>query len=581
MSQNVEQYIATYGIQDHAANQLRQLQPEIQAQVIAGNLADARDPTAVLISRMKKALSGTLTQPGDWSCPQCGDHNFARNQTCRSCGFPKPAGAGAESMPQMTQGMTQAMTQALTQSPTFQSQWDQQGSAASGSLATASQADIFIEVNQIEPHVAQQFRELQPHLQTLVMDAGSLTDARDPTAVLKSRMAKAIQGILQPMKMMPGDWICSKCGEHNFARNAQCRKCGAFNTGSSQSAITMGGMGGMGAMGAMGSMGGMDGMGGMGGMGGMDSMGSMWDMMSQMFQGKGGGGAAGATLGATLKRPGDDALFDTVGAKMQRTSAPIDTAAMEQFLMSAGIEAHGMEKFRELPDDLKNLVMEAGSLSDARDPTAVLISRCSKAKAGTLKPAMMMPGDWNCPNCGDHNFARNSFCRSCGTANPVTNPIILEEAATSSIDPSEIDNFLTTNNIAEHACAIFRGLAPQLQKRVIEAGSFKVCRNPTAVLMSRMGKAQRGQLQAAKMMPGDWACPNCGDHNFARNLVCRACGTPNPAGFSQGPPGGGNPALGGMPGMAGSSTPNPGAFAAMQGMDGMAGFGGMPGMGMM
>mmetsp|Transcript_37274 Transcript_37274/g.67927 ORF Transcript_37274/g.67927 Transcript_37274/m.67927 type:complete len:320 (+) Transcript_37274:1-960(+) len=319
----------------------------------------------------------------------------------------------------------------------------------------------------------------------------------------------------------------------------------------------------------------------MGGMGGMDSMGSMWDMMSQMFQGKGGGGAAGATLGATLKRPGDDALFDTVGAKMQRTSAPIDTAAMEQFLMSAGIEAHGMEKFRELPDDLKNLVMEAGSLSDARDPTAVLISRCSKAKAGTLKPAMMMPGDWNCPNCGDHNFARNSFCRSCGTANPVTNPIILEEAATSSIDPSEIDNFLTTNNIAEHACAIFRGLAPQLQKRVIEAGSFRVCRNPTAVLMSRMGKAQRGQLQAARMMPGDWACPNCGDHNFARNLVCRACGTPNPAGFSQGPPGGGNPALGGMPGMAGSSTPNPGAFAAMQGMDGMAGFGGMPGMGMM
>lgn len=26
------------------------------------------------------------------------------------------------------------------------------------------------------------------------------------------------------------------------------------------------------------------------------------------------------------------------------------------------------------------------------------------------------------------------------------------------------------------------------------------------------------------MRPGDWACPNCGDHNFARNTQCRKCG---------------------------------------------------------
>jgi len=29
-----------------------------------------------------------------------------------------------------------------------------------------------------------------------------------------------------------------------------------------------------------------------------------------------------------------------------------------------------------------------------------------------------MPGDWNCPACGDLQFARNTACRKCGTLNP-------------------------------------------------------------------------------------------------------------------------------------------------------------------
>lgn len=27
--------------------------------------------------------------PGDWHCAKCGDHQFARNVTCRKCGAPK------------------------------------------------------------------------------------------------------------------------------------------------------------------------------------------------------------------------------------------------------------------------------------------------------------------------------------------------------------------------------------------------------------------------------------------------------------------------------------------------------------
>merc|ERR1719203_1068802 len=30
-----------------------------------------------------------------------------------------------------------------------------------------------------------------------------------------------------PANAMQGDWMCTNCGEHNFARNVACRKCGA------------------------------------------------------------------------------------------------------------------------------------------------------------------------------------------------------------------------------------------------------------------------------------------------------------------------------------------------------------------
>jgi len=31
----------------------------------------------------------------------------------------------------------------------------------------------------------------------------------------------------------------------------------------------------------------------------------------------------------------------------------------------------------------------------------------------------LLPGDWQCPKCQDHQFARNTQCRRCGTARPI------------------------------------------------------------------------------------------------------------------------------------------------------------------
>lgn len=74
--------------------------------------------------------------PGDWLCPQCGDLQFARNNSCRKCGAPKPdIGPGGEAL------SAEAMLQQLAAA---QSSGDDSGggaaSMAPSSLASGSGA---------------------------------------------------------------------------------------------------------------------------------------------------------------------------------------------------------------------------------------------------------------------------------------------------------------------------------------------------------------------------------------------------------------------------------------------------------
>jgi len=394
------------------------------------------------------------------------------------------------------------------------------------------------------------------------MQAGSLAGARDPTAVLMSRIGKAQRGTLQAEQEMPGDWKCPNCGDLNFARNAVCRMCQTPNPNPGASSqgraavLQMQGMNnqmaglqqqqmvglqqqqamqqqaGMQQLAALAQMAGMSAMGagqwgGMGNMAGMDGLETMWNAMCQIFKGSGKGGQGfeqqqmqqqPTTFAGIVqqKRSAQSAGFEGASPVKFPKTAPQNP---EEFLEVYGIEGPAADKFRELPLEQQTLVMDAGSLADARDPAAVLVGRINKAKLGTLKPAAMMPGDWKCPACGDHNFARNLTCRTCGHANenPVTDLTTAPVLQTSVASP-EVEAFLYKYGIAPHAGEIFRQLKPGLQRLVMDAGSLAGAREPTAVLMSRIGKAQRGQLQPETEMPGDWKCQHCGDLNFSHNL---------------------------------------------------------------
>jgi len=251
----VEQFLVLNPVEEHAASQFRGLDPKVQRLVInKGSLEGARDPTAAFIGRMaqmKRIGNGQVDlPPGDWICANCGDHQFARNETCRKCHSPKPESAkqAAFAVPNAWGG--DAWGGAMT------------GGAAAGSplqdTVPASPAEVeqFLILNMVEPHAQAKFRGMDPKAQRLVINKGSLEGARDPTAAFISRCAQ-IEKIARGQVMVPpGDWICNSCGDHQFARNESCRKCGAAKPAGA-GAGAMGGGGDMSQMMAMAQMMGM------------------------------------------------------------------------------------------------------------------------------------------------------------------------------------------------------------------------------------------------------------------------------------------------------------------------------------
>eukprot|EP00667_Euglena_gracilis_P018853 EG_transcript_20105 len=82
-----------------------------------------------------------------------------------------------------------------------------------------------------------------------------------------------------------------------------------------------------------------------------------------------------------------------------------------------------------------------------------------------------MPGDWKCTKCYNINFARRTECNQCGVA---------------------------------------------------RAGNEED--------VGASGILAAGWSLHGKVMAGDWTCPACSNHNFARRIACHRCQTPKPEG---------------------------------------------------
>lgn len=108
------------------------------------------------------------------------------------------------------------------------------------------------------------------------------------------------------------------------------------------------------------------------------------------------------------------------------------------------------------------------------------------------EPEQSRPGDWNCPQCGTSQYARNAQCRKCN------------------------------------------GPKPGYDRERSRSASRRRPRSPPTQGNDRgphNSSANRDRPPGGRVfLRGDWVCPNCRSHQYGRDAECRKCHQPKPQG---------------------------------------------------
>eukprot|EP00930_Biecheleria_cincta_P044536 TRINITY_DN30643_c0_g1_i1.p1 TRINITY_DN30643_c0_g1~~TRINITY_DN30643_c0_g1_i1.p1 ORF type:complete len:523 (+),score=87.49 TRINITY_DN30643_c0_g1_i1:72-1640(+) len=268
--------------------------------------------------------AGKTKLPGDWYCTMCGDLQFARNTHCRKCNTPNVSeitnfmagvfGGGAKG-----QGRGVQQQKAVSRKP---GDWD---CLNCGSMQFAKNVQC--------------------------------RDCGEPNPDVEGSRAAMQAGIANNANIYEsreGDWYCPKCGDLQFAKNRQCRKCGEKNPDPAAQPVP----------------------------------GSMLRALPA-FHGHGAAGAA--------EKPGDWYCNNCGDLQFARNLQCRKCGTMNQQIVEGGPLAL-----------MQAIIAGAAGMSNA----------ASHAKPLGPPQHAKKPGDWNCPSCRMLNFARNESCRSCSTPNP-------------------------------------------------------------------------------------------------------------------------------------------------------------------
>uniref|UniRef100_A0A6B2L4R1 RanBP2-type domain-containing protein n=1 Tax=Arcella intermedia TaxID=1963864 RepID=A0A6B2L4R1_9EUKA len=149
---------------------------------------------------------------GDWVCVRCNEHNFARRVTCFGCNADKPSEAELTAAAVAAVAFQFPNQQYPTEHPTEQNPY--QSHEQRQYQQTQEQYYQQYQQYQTSPHQRDYYqREYYPHL-----------SQRDYYS------HSPHQGQQNGTQMLDGDWICSSCNEHNFARRLACFRCNSSKT---------------------------------------------------------------------------------------------------------------------------------------------------------------------------------------------------------------------------------------------------------------------------------------------------------------------------------------------------------------
>jgi predicted RNA-binding Zn-ribbon protein involved in translation (DUF1610 family) len=163
-------------------------------------------------------------KPGDWYCPGCGDLQFARNAECRRCSTPKPDGIAMAGLKpgdwhcpacgdlQFAKNMECRKCGTPNPDPEGSQAAMEAGRAAAASKHSEKPGDWYC------PSCG----DLNFARNLECRKCG--TPTADPEA---AQAAAAVQKSKQAQR--PGDWHCTQCGDLQFAKNMHCRRCNTPN----------------------------------------------------------------------------------------------------------------------------------------------------------------------------------------------------------------------------------------------------------------------------------------------------------------------------------------------------------------
>lgn len=230
----------------------------------------------------------------------------------------------------------------------------------------------------------------------------------------------------------------------------------------------------------------------------------------------------------------------------------------------------GFVVFQQHDDANRALLLNGRCLGDRPIEVCPSSSRVIDAAGNMLVPFPLQakskhlrPGDWNCSNCGFHNFASRLYCFKCNTDNPnpapnagtgpPPQPVYQGDWMCPNCHFHNYSSRMQCKKCAAPKPKTFKGGSNKKLVNAPPTGSMHDSRPPpqqqpyqsnpynagapSTVPTGPSGGGYHGGYNSGgrphhhtSFRPGDWYCPNkaCGFQNFASRSACFRCHTPNP-----------------------------------------------------
>jgi predicted nucleic-acid-binding Zn-ribbon protein/rRNA processing protein Gar1 len=152
--------------------------------------------------------------------------------------------------------------------------------------------------------------------------------------------------------------------------------------------------------------------------------------------------------------------------------------------------------------------------------------------SGGFNNSNMKPGDWSCPKCKNHNFANKKVCNRTGCEEPKPRGGGGRGRDSRGYRSNNSGGFNNSNmKPGDWSCPKCKNHNFSNKKVCNRTG----CEEPKPRGGGGRGRDSRGYQSSnsggfndSNMKPGDWNCPKCKNHNYAKRTVCNRCDTRKP-----------------------------------------------------